>query len=647
VRGGRRAHQIRLTLVEHAAAQPASPTPTFWFRFALVVLACGVLYVGLRLSPLSYAIVLEQLEVEDTGLIAGTPRPERGDEFGWQTPLFQMAVRSNFQRFDRTPPYFEDLRMIIGLPVKDWAIVFRPQFWMFFVLPPSFAYSFHHFFLIAIFVVGFTILFARLGGTGPQAVLMALVLFFSSYMQYWWNGSANLFLPFFPWIVLAPLWNLRFGWRLVVLFWCAMCGVFTYFYPPNFLCLGFVGVLLWAAIDRGLFTWPRLLAIAGVVLGACGLMVFYLWEPLQVLAHTTYPGDRISNGGGVGVTAWLTQWLPTLQLNDHVLLVPGNICEASTLGSIYAFAVLFFVPWRELMTRSTANQRLTWLVLLAGLLATQAWMTQPLPYWVGYPLLWHRVPPGRMVVAGGMLLLVLTFLIGKAQPLRMTFPRAALLAAALFVAWLRFKHSRGIGFLESYKDWIVIAPVAAMVAARAIRPLPPAMPNLALLASALVIGAISFGTFNPLQSTKPIFERHSTPVTAKLDQAVDAEGRGFILQPWMTTFFSHTGLPLIGLGYPSLSYSTFDPAVDLWRKVFPDLPPEEFQRTFNNVGGFAFGDVPAPHRVPGTLVTLSPSRPFLQPGATVCDFIRPSRMEFAASVGCPRPRPAAGPGVSR
>jgi hypothetical protein len=602
-----------------------------------------MLYVGLRLSPLSYAIVLEQIEAEDTGLIFGTPRPERGDEFGWQTPLFQMAVRSHFQRFDRTPPYFEDLRMIIGLPVLDWAIIFRPQFWMFFVLPPSFAYSFHHFFLIAMFVVGFTILFARLGGSGPQAVLMALILFFASYTQYWWNGSANLFLPFFPWIVLAPLWDLSFARRLAVLFWFSMCGLLTYFYPPNFICLGFVGLLLWAAIQPELLRWSRLAGLAAVVAAACGVMVFYLWDPLQVLAHTSYPGQRISMGGGVSFTGWLTQWLPTALLHNHVLLVPGNICEASTLGSIYAFAVLFFIPWRDLITSSTPNERRTWLLLLAGVVATQVWMTLPLPHWLGYPLLWHRVPPGRMVVAGGMLVLVLSFLIGKARPLRMTSFRVALLAACLFTAWFQYKYSQGIGFVASYKDWIMIVPVVVVAAVGAVRPLPPAVPNLVLLGSALVIGVVSFGTFNPLQSTKPIFEQHSTPVTAKLDQAVDMNGRGFILQPWMTTFFSHTGLPLIGLGYPSLSYSTFDPAVDLWRKVYPDLSPEEFQRIFNNVGGYAFGDVPAPHRVPGTLVTLSPSAPFTKPGVTVCDFIRPSRMALAASVGCPRGPAANGP----
>ena len=155
------------------------------------------------------------------------------------------------------------------------------------------------------------------------------------------------------------------------------------------------------------------------------------------------------------------------------------------------------------------------------------------------------------------------------------------------------------------------------------------------LASAAVLGAISFGTFNPIQSTKAIFRKHRTPFTAELDRRLQTEKRGYLLLPWGTSFFAHSGLPLIALGYPSLTYSTFDPALDLWRKVYPEITPEQFRPLFDNAGGFAFGDVAAPLRVPGTLVTLAPMAPFTRPGATVCDFIRPSRAAMAAAVGCP------------
>jgi hypothetical protein len=98
--------------------QSVAPSRTFWRVLWLGVLLFGALYVGLRCSPSSYAIVLRSLGESDDGVMAFMPRPERGDEFAWQTPLLQMTIRSGFQRFDKTAPYFEDLRSLYGMPIS-------------------------------------------------------------------------------------------------------------------------------------------------------------------------------------------------------------------------------------------------------------------------------------------------------------------------------------------------------------------------------------------------------------------------------------------------------------------------------------------------------------------------------------------------
>ena len=138
-----------------------------------------------------------------------------------------------------------------------------------------------------------------------------------------------------------------------------------------------------------------------------------------------------------------------------------------------------------------------------------------------------------------------------------------------------------------------------------------------------------------------MFAIHDTAVTAEFERRLRLEGRGFLLVPWGTSFFAHSGLPLIGLGYPSIAYSTFDPAMDLWQKMFPELPPDQLNKTFNNVGTFALDDIPAPRWQP--IYTVAPVAPFKKPGLTICDLIRPSRAAMAASVGCPTPVPAAAP----
>ena len=136
-------------------------------------------------------------------------------------------------------------------------------------------------------------------------------------------------------------------------------------------------------------------------------VLFYLRDAIAILSTTVYPGQRISGGGAIDGGRWLAQFLPTSQMNHHVALVPApNICELSMVGSMYVLAMLFFVDWRALATSSTREERRRWAWLAAGLIATQAWMVVALPPWAGYPLLWHLVPPGRMVLAGGLMLML-------------------------------------------------------------------------------------------------------------------------------------------------------------------------------------------------------------------------------------------------
>jgi hypothetical protein len=413
-------------------------------------------------------------------------------------------------------------------------------------------------------------------------------------------------------------------------------GVLTYFFPPNVIALGFTAVVFWAVIRPDLLRVKTLAAIGLVAAIAVATVVFYLQDAIRVLSTTLYPGQRISGGGGVSLGMWLTQLLPTSQMNHHVSLVAGsNICEQSTIGSVYVLAVACFGDVRGLWQNAGREERRRLLLLTAGLLATQAWMVVPLPPWAGYPLLWHLVPPGRMVLAGGLMLMIVAFVIAQSRPLVFSAARCTLFVSALVLGWVLLKQPLNISFTEAFRDWIFIVPVLVTALLVRFGLLTSARANGTLLASAAVLALISFGTFNPIQSTVPMFTKPDTPVTRDFDRRLQEEGRGYILEPWGKSFFSHSGLPLIGLGYPSLSYSTFDPAMDLWRQVYPDVPAAELRSAFQNVGSFGFGDVPAPKWQP--IYTLAPMAPFVRPGATVCDFIRPSRTRFAGLAGCLTP----------
>ena len=56
---------------------------------------------------------------------------------------------------------------------------------------------------------------------------------------------------------------------------------------------------------------------------------------------------------------------------------------------------------------------------------------------------------------------------------------------------------------------------------------------------------------------------------------------------------------------------------------------KEFDRAFNNVGTYAFADIPEPRWQP--IYTMVPIAPLNKSGVTVCDLIRPSRAAMAAA----------------
>jgi hypothetical protein len=576
----------------------------------VAVLAGGALYVGGAWSASSYAIVLEMLGAADRGLLVGEPRPERGDEFGWHTPLIQSAVRNGFRRIDRLPPYTEDLRTVVATPLLDWGLPFKPMLWGFFVLPPAYAYSLYHYLPIASFLVGWTYVLAVLGAGRREGLLFALAIGFTAFTQYWWNGWANLTEPFFPWVVVAFLSRLHPVVKGLAIYWLLTSWLVLFLYPPAAMAHAFVGVALVLALRPDTLTRRNLAALAGAV-AAAGLTIWlYLGHTLRAIGQTQYPGHRYTGGGGVDYLRWLSQFFPTVQVDHHRLLNTGNICEQAMMGTFYVLLVVCFLDYRRLVHASLGTRRAV-LGLLAAFLMTQAWQLLPLPWWVGAPLLWHRVTPGRLTVAAGLLCVLTAAIAARRGRLRATWPRFAVFAALVLAVW--FRHKRQVGF-NSWIDVAILAPAGYAVYRARARGWHSHRINRAFLASAAAVGFLAFADYNPVQSTRPIFERPNTWMTRSLDRRLQDGCTTFVV-PFTWSFFGHTGSPLVGLGYPSLAHATFEPHLAFWRRLFPELPPDEFDRLFNNVGVFLAGDTPQPRRVPGTLATEVPIRAVIERGS--------------------------------
>ena len=219
------------------AANQENERVTRWF---LGLVGFGALLnAGFGLSPSSYGSVFLHLGADDAGPIAGAPRDIRSDEWAVLTPQFQIAVRNGFRRINDSSFYHEDLRNYEPLPLKDWSLVFKPQFWAFFILPPARAFSIYFAFFMAAFLAGLYLLFRELGAPAAVSIAAALAVYFSGFSQFWWTTFLPV-LALYPWVLLVTLRPMVFWKKALIAAWLFPGFLFSHAYPPLLLTHGVV-----------------------------------------------------------------------------------------------------------------------------------------------------------------------------------------------------------------------------------------------------------------------------------------------------------------------------------------------------------------------------------------------------------------------
>lgn len=552
-------------------------------KIVIAVLLMGaVIYVGCAWSPSSYKLALKFFDLKGFDPIFSRARPVRSDEWTVITPLTQAVVNNHFDRYNHTSAYQEDLRSIYSMPIADWGLLFKPDMWLYRLTNPAYAFSFHHYVFFALFIVGYALLFLVLGLPQLPACLLSGVLFFTGYVQYWWTALGPTF-ALFPWLIVVLEWQVPWLLRLGAFYWIAVAWILGFFYPPTIISLAFVGFLILLAFRPRHLHWKTLIPLVLTSVAAIATACFYLQDYLIAGFQTFYPGQRISSGGGVNPGQWLSQFFPLCEIRRHTPVPQNtNICEISTVGSFYTVAVLCFLNYANWSKSERSLKRIT-IVLGSGLVAIGGWMFLPLPAWMGAPLLWNRVPPGRMFFASGLLLLILVAVLAQQLGLQITRRRVAGFVGLTIAAWVIFKLGRSA---PDVMDLLILLPVVLFIA------LPKRFPGrhhaTGLLVSALLIGFITFGTFNPVQPVWLFFNRPQTAVTQMLDaQALENPDRAIAIAGF-------PGAILNGWGYRSISHVLPSPQFKFFRRFFPDLPEPEFQLIFNRYAHIQLTTNPKP-----------------------------------------------------
>lgn len=563
--------------------------------YGLIVFFCGIFYVSQYWSPSSYGLVLNQIGAEDVGTIFGQPRPIRSDEWGVVTPLTQATVNNNFERINKTSLYKEDLRINYGLPIFDWGMVFKPTMWGYLIMKPAYAYSLHWFAIFALFIVGYALLFSKVGFDKKQAIFLSVGLYFTGFAQFWWNEKGPIF-ALFPWVIWALLIRIPIIYRLFLFYWMGTSWLITNFYPPVFISLSFVGVVLILAVDRSWLAPKRLLCLAVVATGSALTVVIYLKEYLVNTAKTIYPGHRSISGGSVPWQEWWSQFFPFATFDWHYESVIGqNTSEVGVAGTALALMIICFLDYKKftIFIHRHTEERNGVLILMAGLALMYSWMLLPLPSWVGAPLLWNQVQPERMEYAAGVTLFFIVALLGKYVGVVITWKRLIFYSVLIIMGWILLKNitlEMEFKTLRNNTNDLIVIPILFLVLWLNYKFNFEVVT--ALIISSAVSGATALLMFNPIQSTKNFFGEHDTRVTRAYEQEVQAPS-GILAVGG--TF----GATLNGLGFKSVAHVTAVPALDFWHDKYPHMAEHEFLTLFNRYSHISLISGPKPVLIHG------------------------------------------------
>ena len=550
-------------------------------------------YVALALSPSHYQIGLSKLGV-DVQPLWGVARPIRSDDWMVFTPLTQLAVRGGFSSHDQVSPYGQSLKSFMPLPIADWSLMFKPQLWCYWVLPPAYAYSAYWAIMWCSMLIGYALLLRECRVPVALAILGSGTLWMTHYVQVWWVGPAPAFaLAPWPAVILASSMKPWLKW--ILLPYITAVWMLGFVYPPYQIPTTLALGALLVGLRRDILALKSLALIAATAMVVLAIGYGYLHDVIEVMRNTVYPGARVSEGGGVAVVQLVAHLLPYVSTWEFSPLISAsNECEVAVVASLLPLLLLVCLDYRELRNAIRGAGWPIWII--GGVLTLMlAWIALPIPSGVGRLLLWHYVPPKRMTWAFGMLLTLSTTVVLSRARVRFDPWRVALVCALMLVSWLSGQRMAADSAqkvpIGSF-DWFEFAGSAAIVGVwislRLVRQRFALDDRIALGCASLAAGLVTFGTFNPIQSARVIFDIPPSARQREFREQAGANPNGWLIAPGIY------GAILNGAGVPAINHCLPTPQLEFFRAVFPDMDSDRFNEVFNRYANVIALDEPAP-----------------------------------------------------
>lgn len=533
----------------------------------IFLIVYGIIYVFHAWSPSSYGFFLQYIQAENTGIVWGAPRPIRSDEWAVVTPLTQALVNNDFEQFNTTSLYNENLRINYGLPIYDWGMIFKPTMWGYLLLSPAYAYSLQWFMTFGLFVIGYFKLFKQVGIKPIVALSLTIIIYFSGFTQFWWNEKGPIFI-FFPWItiLLISKRNIPLGLRLVVFYWLVTSWFITNLYPPLIISLAFVGGLLFLCFGQYWFKWYRMLGLSIAAVLAIITALFYLQDYLLQTMQTVYPGSRNISGGSVPVREFIAQFQPFSMYDLRFTPIAQNICEIGVVSLPFILMMLFHIDYKSC---DDVKLDRNIIIIGIGLILMISWMLFPIPASLGKVFFWNNVQPERMEYAEGITLGILTCLLANKFKFVISIKRFIFYTITIFLLWFVLTKPF-FGFEMTGMLDLLLIPII-LLAYFLIKKFNLNIFNVFVITSAFLLAGVNI-SFNPIQSAKAIFTKDFA-IKERLDKFVNENG--------IIAYTGFVGATLNGLGYKSVTHVTPIPQLEFWKNKYPNFPKEKFNNIFN------------------------------------------------------------------
>jgi len=571
---------------------------------AVVIVVCCIIYLAYAITPSSYAIGMQMLGQPVKGLMAGTPRAIRSDEWMVFTPYVQLSVNSHFTDHDLISPYHEALRAFYALPVSDWAAVFKPYYAGFIFLPSANAFSFFYLFNSLSFIIGWAWLVRLLLRTNWKiATGFSLILFFSQFVQVWWSSNSGTF-ALAPWAAIAWITLDRRWLRIALAGYALTVWLLADFYPPFIYSLGLAMFFAVFALRPDLLTISRIVdAILASIIGV-GICLAYYGNMIKIMEDTVYPGHRLSSGGGVEPAKLIGHLYPfalTKEYEPLSILTNTNACEVAVVGTMLPLFCLIFLDYNHMSGVLRSHLR-SFTVLFMGIIVCAIWIFLPIPASMGKLIGLTLVPGNRLLLALGWLvaLMFLTLIsICKAK-----LDKKRLIVGLLVLSTAIYgKHLlvNGTWHLSiSYFDYMPLAALTLLIPFVLRTTFTSWVP---IVVTALCVNFLTFGMFNPLQSAYPIFSMDKNAIRQHLLLAgAKITNSGDLVIP------GNWGALVNGSGIPAYNHVLLYPQLEIFRTYFNDLPVDQFNELFNRYEHVSFKPAGIPRLVQPDLVELPMDR---------------------------------------